>query len=328
MSEASSLNETPLVIESLAPAPQASSTTRPWLLWTGVLGAIFAMVALFALVLLSQRLVALESAQAQSLQDRQQLQRLTEQVGVLQQQQASAVTKLSQEMATLSTEVDQLTQRAVGSWQLTDPVVIRFMLSQLQASALVNPNAQSLRPFLEQWQAALRMSGVDDGHALMQALQQEIRALRTDVPVWHTEAELWQQLSEAVDRASVATLTPTVATTVTTDYGWWQSLTRFIRITPNDDNATALSEQLHTRSLWRVKSALALEIIRLGFISNQPALVHSASHELQSLLAQQAVPLADDWSSRLAVWESWSGIPLPQWHYLTTYLASQTPVAP
>ncbi|MCH9743022.1 MAG: hypothetical protein K0U21_07415 [Proteobacteria bacterium] len=312
-----------------APSVDQSVKASPWLLWTGVLGAFFALVALFALWFFGQRLLVLEAAQQQLADQAQQVTQLQATLDVVRQQQQAIADGLTSRVDLLAEALVTLEKKKAIGMQITAPVMVRFMLSQLRTVAWVHPEPIQLAQFLAAWQQQLRSQGVADDHALMQALAQESAALRTDIPTWSSESEAWLQLKQQLDQVESApsSLMVTPEQDDMTGRPWWQRLQAFIKITPTTENDTEIAAQVRSRSVWVVQTQLALAQIRFGLLTNQSVIVNQSGQVLQQLLAQQTPSLAAQWQSRLAVWQSWQGLPMPDWHYLENYLSAQEKAA-
>jgi hypothetical protein len=298
----------PITLDLTPSVSESNTPTKPWLLWTGVVGAIFALFAMAAVLALSQKLEVQANLLAKLAEAASQPQAL---VSTLRQeftdnltQQQTTQAQLLQQQNDLITQFDTLAQQKATGWQLTDPVAIRFMLAQLQASSQLNPD-----------------------HALLQAIISERDALRSDLPNWQSEAATWQQLKQALAIARPAitmsqTITPESGTSTENDTSdaWWQRLTSLVRIRPAGVSDAELAQTLSQRGIWPVQTALALSVIQVGFLTNQPQLVNQSSEQLSILLSQQTPELLNKWQPRLQLWQSWQGVPQPAWHYLHNYL--------
>jgi hypothetical protein len=281
-----------------------------------------------AILLLSQRVDSLSqnladlqrtAAEPQALVSQLQLQVSD---GIAQQQVIQD--KLTQTQETLNAKLELLERKKEAGWQLTDLPAIRYMLTQLQASAQLNPDPARLADFLQHWQQSLSDSGVSNDHALMQALSSERTALRSDVPNWQSEAPAWQSLASQLASVHLETgmTAPLAASETPSD--WWQKLSGLVRIRPAGVSDAELAQTLTLRGIWPVQTALALEVIQVGLLTNQPALVNQASTRLSALLIQQTPDLYQAWQSRLQLWQAWQGMPQPQWHYLQNHIQHLT----
>jgi hypothetical protein len=321
----------PITLDLTPSVSESNTPTKPWLLWTGVVGAIFALFAMAAVLALSQKLEVQANLLAKLAEAASQPQAL---VSTLRQeftdnltQQQTTQAQLLQQQNDLITQFDTLAQQKATGWQLTDPVAIRFMLAQLQASSQLNPDPIRLAGFLTHWQATLLEAKVKPDHALLQAIISERDALRSDLPNWQSEAATWQQLKQALAIARPAitmsqTITPESGTSTENDTSdaWWQRLTSLVRIRPAGVSDAELAQTLSQRGIWPVQTALALSVIQVGFLTNQPQLVNQSSEQLSILLSQQTPELLNKWQPRLQLWQSWQGVPQPAWHYLHNYL--------
>lgn len=321
----------PLILEANATVSESNTPTKPWLLWTGVVGAIFALFAMAAVLALSQKLEAQANLLAQLTEVSSQPQAL---VSLLRQeftdslaQQQTIQAQLLQQQNDLITKVDTLTQQKATGWQLTDPVAIRFMLAQLQASAQLNPDPVRITEFLTHWHTSLLDAQVKPDHALLQAIISERNALRTDLPNWQSEALTWLKLKQELATTPLTlamnqTARPEAPTSTenSTSDDWWLRLTSLVRIRPAGVSDAELAQTLSQRGIWPVQTALAMSVIQVGFLTNQPQLVNQSSEQLKTLLSQQTPELLSKWQSRLQLWQNWQGIPQPEWHYLHNYL--------
>lgn len=317
------IQDAPLVTE------QSVKPVLPWLVWTGVLGALFALFALFALWFLGQRLLALESSQQQLAEQAQQGVQLQIGLEEARQQQQQMADRLATQVDQLTERLARLEQKKALGIQITEPAMVRFMLSQLRTVAWVYADPERLAQFIAAWQQQLVMQGVTEDHALMQALSREAATLRTDMPTWSSEGEAWLQLKQQLDsvEAKPNAVLATTEQEAGSDHPWWQRLQAFIKITPTTENDTEIAAQVRSRSLWLVQTQLALAQIRFGLLTNQASIVNQSSITLQGLLAQQTPSLAAQWQSRLALWQTWSGLVMPEWHYLENYLSAQEKAA-
>ncbi len=322
----------PITLDMTPSVSESNIAAKPWLLWTGVVGAIFALLAMGAILALSQKLeaqaAALTKLEEVAAQPQALVSALRQEISEHFVQQQAAQKSLLQQQAELAEKLEALARQKAAGWQLTDAPAIQFMLAQLQATAVLNPDPIRLGHFLQHWQTSLTDAGVAQDHALMQALTSERNALRSDIPSWQSEAEMWQGLR--ADLASVkldSGMNQAVDLVADAPADWWQRLSSLVRIRPAGVSDSELSQTLSQRGIWPVQTALALEVIQVGLLTNQPLLVNQASNQLQALLAQQSVQLLTKWQSRLQLWQAWQGIPQPQWHYLHNHikqLAEQT----
>jgi hypothetical protein len=301
---------------------------KPWLLWTGVIGALFALLAMAAILVLSQKL----EAQAQTLaqlevvakQPQEMVIKLRQEILDELAQQRLTQQNLAQQQKELVVSIERLARQKEAGWQLTDASVVKFMLVELKATSLLNPDSARLSHFLRQWQSELSQSGISRDHALMQALDSESNALRTDVPNWQSESDAWHAL-----QTDLATIKQEVgskqAQEVTSDTSGdlWQKLSALVRIRPAGMSENELSQTVSQRIIWPVQAALALEVVQVGLLSNQPLLVNQVSTQLLTLLSQQAPDLLPKWQSRLLLWQTWQGMVQPEWHYLQNYIQQQ-----
>ncbi len=324
----------PMTLEASATASESNTTAKPWLLWTGVVGALFALLAMGAVLVLSQKLEVQAQTLAKLEEAAMQPQALVlalreELMDGIKQQQAMQKSLLQQQTE-LSEKLEELARKKEAGWQLTDAPAIRFMLAQLQASALLNPDPIRLAQFLQHWQSSLSDAGIAQDHALMQALTSERNALRKDIPTWSSEATSWQTLRSelAATRLALAMNQDLAPETSGVAEGaisndWWQRLTSLVRIRPAGVSDAELAQTLSQRGIWPVQTALAMEVIQVGLLTNQPQLVNQASERLVTLLSQQAPELLTTWQSRLQLWKTWSGLAQPEWHYLNNHLKQQ-----
>lgn len=93
------------------PSVDQSVKASPWLLWTGVLGAFFALVALFALWFFGQRLLVLEAAQQQLADQAQQVTQLQATLDVVRQQQQAIADGLTSRVDLLAEALVTLEKR-------------------------------------------------------------------------------------------------------------------------------------------------------------------------------------------------------------------------
>lgn len=190
---------------------------------------------------------------------------------------------------------------------------------QLRSSVQLNPDPVRLGAFLQHWQTELIASGIAPNHALVQALKQEQNALSYSTPTWQSEAQAWSALSAQLNQPSLA---PFIARPkeLASEGAWWQKLSNLVHIRPIDMHESEFSQTVVQRATWPVQSILAMEVIQVGLLTNQPLLVQQATQQLQALLSVQAPNLFQDWQSRLQLWQAWQGITQPEWHYVQNYL--------
>lgn len=325
--ESSQPNQTGSV-EGLPPAKSPK-----WLLWTGVLGAFFALLSLLAIMVLGQRLLSLEAMQVQALNDNQQwldgqhLQWQAQQHSLFEQQQALVVS-MRQELADRLASVEsRLKERQQQPWQFTDANIVKLMTAQLQGLSLLSVEPPALLAFIENWQALLTQQGVEPSHPLRLALTQEMqdvtrlsaeRAKGVDEQMWR----VWQGLIDYYAPASAdGLIKPTAVVSEGETASWWSGLLKFIRITPAEQVDTSRLTQLRDASLWQTQASMALAQLRWGVQTNQPRLVQVESHQLAQLLQVMAVSLPESMSAQLTAWQAWSGWAQPEWRYLRDYLA-------
>lgn len=318
----------PMTLEASATVSESNTTAKPWLLWTGVVGALFALLAMGAVLALSQKL----EVQAQSLAKLEEA-AMQPQVLVLAlreelmdgiKQQQAMQKSLLQQQSELSEKLEELARKKAAGWQLTDAPAIRFMLAQLQASAQLNPDPIRLAQFLQHWQSSLSDAGIAQDHALMQALTSERNALRNDIPTWSSETESWRALRADLTNTRLESgMAQASRDVIDMPNDWWQRLTSLVRIRPAGVSDAELAQTLSQRGIWPVQTALAMEVIQVGLLTNQPQLVNQASERLVTLLSQQAPELLTTWQSRLQLWKTWSGLAQPEWHYLNNHLKQQ-----
>lgn len=321
----------PLILD-VTPSVNASEVTgktvKPWLLWTGVVGALFALLAMAAILVLSQKL----EAQAQTLaqlegvakQPQEMVITLRQEILAELAQQRLSQQKLVQQQNELVAKIEELARQKEAGWQLTDAPAVRFMLVELQATSLLNPDPARLSHFLRQWQSELSQSGISGDHALMQALDSEKNALRNDIPNWQSEADAWQLLKIDLATIKQESVSKQVQDTPADTSGdLWQKLSALVRIRPAGMSENELSQTISQRVIWPVQAALALEVVQVGLLTHQPLLVNQASTQLLTLLSQQAPELLSKWQSRLLLWQAWQGMARPEWHYLQNYIQQQ-----
>jgi hypothetical protein len=310
-----------------------------WLVWTGVLGAFLALLSLTVVMLLGQRLLQLESTQAQSMLDNQQLlnsQQIQWQAQQQQQfeQQQNLSSELRQALTDALKQVDErlkAQQQQHQPWQFTDVKIVQLMAAQLQGLSLLSVAPQNVLTFLESWQSLLAQQGIEASHPLRQALTQEAQVLnrlsteRTtlmDEQTWR----VWQGLIDYHAPTSAnGLIKPTTEVTDSETKSWWSSLLKFIRITPAQAVDTSRLTQWRDATLWQTQASMALTQLRWGVQSNQPHLVQIESQQLAQLLAVMAVSLPEIMSAQLLAWQSWSGWSQHEWTHLREYLAQ--PVA-
>lgn len=316
--------------------PKAVDTHKPWLLWTGVVGAIFSLIALLSLVLLGQRLLAVESAQQaqleQQFQQRQAVQVMTQALEATQQAQSQRLQAVTEGVDALNAQWLEWQQAKPNRWQQTDALVVRVLLAQLRGVAMINADPRQLAAFVQAWQAQLQQGGVAEDHALTRALSQELSALAMDVPSWRSEQAHWQalqqQLAVTQDGFQSMPASRVALSDDSVELSWWQRLTALIHITPVQQDKDQAAQAVRARALWTTQADMAMLMLRYGLLTNQPLLVQEHSQQLQRLLQQQAPALLLQWQSQLLVWQQWEGLPIPKWHYLETYLAAQDSLLP
>lgn len=330
--------DTPAQSSSSAADASTANTLSPgrWQLWTGVLGAVLAVGALLALVLLGQRLqqlqaevsgvsqgMALASAQQQTLDELSaQLSGLNARLDAVSVDQRQQVTQGQARLDAVQTQLDSLARQKAPGWQLTDAPAVALMLGELQGLSALGSEPARLKAFVQQWQAVLAQAGVASDHALLQALASDLAALRLDAPVWGNSADAWSALHAQV--LAVQTEAPVSQPAGEPAEGvWWEKWLKLVRITPASGEDASLSQQLRQRSLWPVQAALALEGVRAGLVLSQPAVVQDSAVRLQQLLAQQAPALASQWADTLDAWTRWQRPPVPEWGHLQRYLKAQ-----
>lgn len=316
-------------VEGLPPAKSPK-----WLVWTGVLGAFLALLALTVVMVLGQRLLQLEASQVQATQqtqqqlDSQHTQWQSEQQKLLEQQQTLSL-GLRGELAEVLTQVDaRLKERQQHqSWQVTDVNIVKLMAAQLQGLSLLSVEPKAMLNFLDSWQSLLAQQGVEVGHPLRQALMQEAQALSRlsvereallDQQTWR----VWQGLVDYYAPASAdGLIKPTTEVSDTQATSWWQGLMKFIRITPAEQVDTSRLTQLRDATLWQTQASMALAQLRWGLQTNQPRVVQVESQQLAQLLAVMAVSVPEAMSAQLTTWQTWSGWSQPEWTHLGAYLA-------
>lgn len=335
-----------IALSSDAPS-QASSTAADastarllspvrWQLWTGVLGAVLAVGALLALVLLGQRLQQLQaevsgvtqsmllaSAQQQTLDALSvQMSGLSARLDAISADQRQQVAQGQARLESVQAQLDALARQKASGWQLTDAPAVALMLGELQGLSVLGSEPVRLKMFVQQWQAVLTQAGVASDHALMQALASDLAALRLEAPVWGNSADDWSRLHAQV--LAVQTEAPVSQPAGEPTEGvWWEKWLKLVRITPASGEDASLSQQLRQRSLWPVQAALALEGVRAGLVLSQPAVVQDSAARLQQLLTQQAPMLAREWADTLDAWKRWQPPPVPEWGHIQRYLKAQ-----
>lgn len=325
----------PIVVDVDVVEVSKAIKPKPWLLWTGVLGAVLALLGLLASVLLGQRMNDLQQRYDDMTESVTSLQTQRTQVETLQQQ----TQQLLQAQATLQAQqqtVEQqqqhhtqqlitLTRQQASSWQLTDIAAVRLMLAELKSVTLTSSDARMWLLFLTDWQQWLLQAGIADDHALVQALRSEQAAIRVDWPSWRTEAQHLQQLSSQLMATVPQAPTASTATQKSDDIesSWWQMLRRIVRISPATLDDQAMSQQVRERSLWPVQTSLAMETLRAGMVLAQSDVVQASASTLAQLLAQHAPELWQQWQAHIVTWQQWQPTPKPQWLHLQRYLESQ-----
>ena len=308
----------------------------PWLLWTGVIGAVFALLALFAIVGLGQKLSSIEASLSNMAGLEQQLSAQSDMVQAQRQWLESQTQQFEQRLVqteqaqqALVTNMSQWQKQQQAGWRLTDTAAIRFALAQLMLAGQVNPNPQGLRSFLLVWQQQLREAEVADNDALMQAIAQELAALRFDVPQWHSQQAVWHRLAQRVSATDALLSTDQAAPVASQpEMGLWDKLTGLIKVRPTGLSEQAMALQLQQKSLWPVQTQLSLELVRLGFQRNQPELVQQSAGQLAILLQQQSAVLTDAEQAALVLWQQWQGVPVPSWSYLQALLTQREAAQP
>ena len=311
------------------------SSPKPWLLWTGVLGAGLALLSLLASLLLGQRMNEVQQQYAGMAETVTGLQEQREQVETLQQHiqqllQAQRTLEAQQQATdqqqqTHTQQLAVLVRHKASSWQLTDIAAVRLMLAELKSVTLTSSDARVWLAFLIDWQSWLLQSGVADDHALVQALRAEQAAIRVDWPSWQTEAQHWQQLSSVLAGAipKHASVSQSPLVTEGSDDSWWHMLGNIIRITPATLDDQAMSQQVRERNLWPVQTALAMETLRAGMVLAQADVVQASANTLAQLLAQHAPDVWQQWQPHVSAWQTWQPIPKPQWQHIQRYMESQ-----
>lgn len=344
MENTSNATVTEAVTEVLKEAPKPNQTNAAegfppakspkWLVWTGVLGAILALLSLLAVMLLGQRLLFLEASQAEAINDQQQS--INRQQNQWQEQQQSLIEKqqvlaadLRQELADSLAQVDaRLKAREQQQpWHFTDANIVKLMAAQLEGLSLLSFEPAALLDFVAHWQALLAQQGVDASHPLRLALTQEAQALtrlstERAASVNDQTWRVWQGLIDYYAPASAdGLIQPTSQVNEGEAVSWWSGLLKFIRITPAQEVDVSRLTQLRDASLWQTQASMALAQLRWGVQTNQPRLVQGESQQLAQLLGVMAVSLPDNLSAQLSAWQSWSGWTQPEWRHLRDYLA-------
>lgn len=314
-------------------APVVKHTSvKPWLVWTGVVGAVFAVLALFALVLLGQRVLQMDeqigklSTEQQSIHmQSDQLLQANQSIERQLSDQLSAWQQAQQDQALLVQQLKQLQAHQQAGWRLTDVMAIRFTLAQLETLSQVNPQPTQLKAFLQQWQQRLLAAGMKADDALNTAIEQEISALRIDIPTWQSQQADWQSLSLHVTDAAVPVQSPDASTPSENEApaGVWEKLARLVKIRPAGMSETALADELQHKTLWPLQTRVALELIRVGLMTNQAVLVQQSAEQLEQLITHQGVSLSDTEKASLTLWRGWQGFTAPSWSYLHSLLAQR-----
>jgi hypothetical protein len=297
---------------------------------------VFALLALFAIVGLGQKLNTMEASLLHMTALEQQISVQSDMVQAQRQWLESQAQQLEQRLKqieqsqhALVTNMSQWQKQQQAGWRLTDTAAIRFALVQLMLAGQVNPNPQGLRSFLLVWQQQLRAAEVADDDALMQAIAQELAALRFDVPQWHSQQAVWQSLVHRVSVSDALLSTDQTAPVMNQpETGLWDKLIGLIKVRPAGLSEQAMAQQLQQKSLWPVQTQLSLELVRLGFQRNQPELVQQSAAQLALLLQQQSVVLTDAEQAALVLWQQWQGVPVPSWSYLQALLSQREAAQP